>query len=100
MRLFTNLFIVFLSIFVAWFFLFKKESAAKKVQDKVRIIVQGGYTPNVIEVPVGKPITLQFDRRDPSSCLEEVVIPDFHVRQFLPLNQVTSITIIPQETGE
>jgi len=94
---FTILALIGLTI---WFFFIKKEPTAKKVQDKVTIIVEGGYTPSVIEVPVGKAITLAFHRKDASSCLEEVMIPDFQIRQFLPLHQTTEITITPKKLGE
>ncbi len=87
-------------IFTYWFFLMKKESNAVSVTDHIKIIVDGGYTPSVIEVAKDKATTLEFFRKDPSSCLEEVVIPDFHIRQFLPLQQSTEITITPKEVGE
>ncbi len=87
--------------FVYWFFLMKKEEEAVVVNNNsVDIIVEGGYSPNVISIPKGKPTTLNFTRKDPSSCLEEVVLSDFKLRKYLPLNQKTSITITPQKVGE
>jgi len=100
MNIFVNFIITFFLVFTLWFFFMKKESAAQKVKKKVTIIVDGGYKPSVIEIPVGEPITLAFYRKDPTSCLEEVVIPDFHIRQFLPLNQTTEIQITPNKVGE
>ncbi len=73
-------------LFVAWFF-FGKKTQEVAVEKMVRITVDGGYSPNAIRVKRGQPITLQFLRRDPSGCLEEVVLPDFGVRQTLPLNR-------------
>ncbi len=86
-------------LFVAWFF-FGKRTQAVTVEKQVRITVDGGYSPNSIRVRRGQPITLQFLRRDASSCLEEVVLPDFGVRQSLPLNQETTVMITPKQTGE
>lgn len=87
--------------FVYWFFLMKKEDEAVIVNtNSVEIIVEGGYSPNVISIPQGKPTTLNFLRKDPSSCLEEVVLSDFKIKKYLPLNQKTSITITPKRTGE
>ncbi len=60
------------------------------VDKQVHITVDGGYSPDVIQVKRGQPVTLQFLRRDPSSCLEEVVLPDFGVRERLPLNLETA----------
>ena len=84
--------------FTYWFFLMKKEKEVK-VQDSVDIVVNGGYSPNVISIPKGKPTTLNFIRKDPSSCLEEIVIPDFKIRKYLPLNKTTPIQITPKKSG-
>lgn len=85
--------------FTYWFFLMKKESVVE-ASDSVDITVDGGYTPEVISIPKGKITKLNFLRIDPSSCLEEVVLPDFKVRKFLPVNKTTTIEITPQKTGK
>lgn len=82
-----------------WFFLMKKDGEVQ-VTGSVDIAVDGGYTPGVISVPKGKPMTINFFRKDPSSCLEEVVLPEFKIRKFLPLNQKVVIEINPQKSGE
>jgi plastocyanin domain-containing protein len=64
--------------FIYWFFLLKKEKRIA-VADSVDIVVSGGYTPNVITVKKGKSVQLHFIRKDPSSCLDEVILPDFHL---------------------
>jgi len=86
-------------VFIYWFFLMKK-SKSVNVSGSVDIVVKGGYTPEVITVPVGKKIILNFIRKDSSSCLEEVVLGDFKIRKTLPLNQKVSIEIMPKEKGE
>lgn len=83
---------------VYWFFLMKKEGAVA-VKDKVTIIVDGGYTPETISLSLGKKTTITFLRKDPSACLEEVVLSDFKIRKYLPLNQEVSIEITPQQEG-
>ncbi len=88
-----------LSSFIYWFFLMKKEKKVV-VAGSVDITVEGGYSPNVISVQKGKSIKLNFFRKDPSSCLVEVVLPDFKKKSFLALNKTTTIEINPQETGE
>ena len=85
--------------FVYWFFLLKKEKEIK-VSDSVDIIVEGGYSPNVISIPKGKTTKLNFIRKDSNSCLEEVVLGDFKVRKYLPLNQKVTIELNPQKIGE
>lgn len=85
--------------FVYWFFL-KRKGREVVVSDLVEITVDGGYSPEVISLQKGKPVKLVFFRKDPSSCLEEIVLGDFHIRKHLPLNQKTTIEITPQKTGE
>ncbi|MDP2668555.1 MAG: cupredoxin domain-containing protein [bacterium] len=85
--------------FTYWFFLAKKEKEVQ-VSDSVDIIVDGGYSPEAISIPKGKTTKLNFIRRDPSSCLEEVVLGDFKVRKHLPLNQKVTIELTPQKSGE
>lgn len=86
--------------FTYWFFLMRPEKEVAVTSDSVDITVDGGYSPEVISIPQGKTTTLNFIRKDPSSCLEEVVLSDFKVRKTLPLNQTVSIPINPQKTGE
>jgi len=86
-------------LFVAWFF-FGKRTKEVVAERQVEIRVDGGYSPEVVQVKKGRPVTLNFYRTDPSDCLEEVVLGDFGVRRHLPLNQPTPIEIIPQRAGE
>ncbi len=85
--------------FVYWSFLMRKEVAVE-VGDSVDIVVEGGYKPEVITVMKGRPVTLTFLRKDPSSCLEEVVLPDFKQKKYLPVDKRVSIAITPQQEGE
>lgn len=86
-------------VFTYWFFLMKKDNEVS-VSDSVDIIVEGGYSPSIISIPRGRTTIINFFRKDPSSCLEEMVLGDFKVRKFLPLNKKVSIEITPQKTGE
>lgn len=86
-------------VFTYWFFLMKKDKVVS-VTDSVDIIVEGGYSPNTISIPQGKTTKISFLRHDPSSCLEEVVLGDFKIRKFLPLNKKVTIEITPQKAGE
>ncbi len=86
-------------VFTYWFFLMKKEKEIA-VTGSVDITVEGGYSPEVIVIPKGKTTKINFIRKDPSSCLEEVVLPDFKVKKYLPLNKKIEIELTPQQTGE
>ena len=85
--------------FVYWFFLGKKKKGVI-VSGSVDIIVEGGYSPETIVIKKGKLITLNFFRKDPNTCLEEVILGDFKIKKQLPLNEKVSIEIIPSENGE
>jgi plastocyanin domain-containing protein len=86
-----------------WWFLFSKPQTHRaKTQagiQEISITVDGGYEPSQIIVQVGQPVRLKFDRRDPSSCLDEVRFPDFQIVRALPLNQVTAIEFTPSQPG-
>lgn len=86
-------------IFTYWFFLMKKEKTIE-VYDSVDIAVDGGYNPNTISLVKGKTIKLNFIRKDPSDCLEEVVLSEFKIRKYLPLNKKTTIEITPKNSGK
>lgn len=85
-------------IFTYWFFLHKKDKAVF-VDDEVDILVNGGYTPSTISIPQKKPFKISFTRTDPSSCLEEVMISDFKIKKYLPMNKKITLQIVPQKKG-
>ncbi len=94
--------------FTYWFFLMKKEQVVTVTSDTrdpegtllVNVTVDGGYTPEAISIPKGKTTKINFLRKDSSSCLEEVVLPDFKVRKYLPLNQAVTVEVKPEKEGE
>ncbi len=83
---------------IYWFFFGKKEEAmtASNAWD---ITVEGGYKPATITIPQGKPTTITFTRKDPNSCLEDVVLPEFKIKKFLPIGEKVAITISPTKPG-
>lgn len=86
-----------------WWFLLSKPKSLKATTEggiqEVTVTVDGGYEPNRIVVQAGQPVRLNFDRKDPSSCLEEVRFPDFRIAQLLTLNQITPIEFTPDKPG-
>lgn len=89
---------ILLIIGTYWFFLMKRDHVIV-AHDSVDIVVDGGYSPEVVSIQNNKTTILNFIRRDPSSCLEEVVLGDFKIRRHLPLNQRVAITLTPRRTG-
>lgn len=92
--------------FTYWFFLGKREkavavslSADSTGSLRADIIVDGGYSPEVISIPRGKTTRVSFLRKDPSACLEEVVLSDFKIRRRLPQNETVTIELTPTRSG-
>ncbi|MGK7953566.1 MAG: cupredoxin domain-containing protein [Xenococcaceae cyanobacterium] len=87
-----------------WWFMFSKTKSQKARVERgiqsVDIVVDGGYTPDRIEVRAGEPVKLNFFRKDPSSCLEQVLLPDFNKALDLILDRTTSVEILPEKPGE
>ena len=74
-------------------------AAATDGTQEVTIAVRGGYEPRTVRVKAGAPVRLIFDRQETSGCSEEVVLPDFGVRRFLPARQRTSIDLTALRPG-
>lgn len=84
-----------LSIFgIYWFFFGKKEEAVD-IGESLKVIVDGGYKPNILRIKQGKPVRLTFIRKDANSCLEEILFPDYKIKEYLPLNQPVTIILSP-----
>lgn len=64
---------------------------------RVRVEVKGGYTPAVVRVLAGAPVRLEFHRDEVNPCTEEVVLPDFGIRTFLPAHRTTTVSFTPAE---
>ncbi|HEX3234818.1 MAG TPA: cupredoxin domain-containing protein [Gemmatimonadales bacterium] len=66
---------------------------------RARIEVKGGYSPAVVRVRAGRPVRLEFYRDETSGCTEEVVLPDFGIRTFLPPYRTTPVEFTPVRAG-
>ena len=85
--------------FIYWFFFGKKEEA-ESAGGFVGIVVDGGYKPSVIKIKKGQETKLSIIRRDSNSCLEDIILPDFKINKYLPLNENVELTIKPTKRGE
>lgn len=87
-----------------WFFAPRKNRAvnASETDDhmqEIEVIVDGGYQPETVVVKQGLPAEIKFKREDPSSCLEQVVFPDWGINEFLPEKKVHSVKIDTSKPG-
>lgn len=88
---------------VNWYFFVAGSSAVAAEADdgvqRARIEVDNGYSPAVVRVRARHPVRLEFRRVDRSSCTEEVVIPGFGIRTFLPTQRTTVVEFTPAAPG-
>lgn len=66
---------------------------------ELRVTVAGGYSPSTIAVHAGRTVRLVLDRQETNPCSEELVIPAFGVRKFLPPHQQTVVEFTPSAAG-
>lgn len=89
---------------IYWYFFVAPARAAVRVssaggRSEIVVTVHGGYEPSTIHVEAGKPMRLIFDRQETNSCSEEIVIPDFGIRTFLPAFKRTTVEIAASAPG-
>ena len=88
---------------VVWYFFLamRTESRAGTVggTQQIRISVKGGYTPAVVRVEAGRPVRLDFFRDETNPCTEEVVLPEFGIRTWLPAHETTPVEFTPATPG-
>lgn len=89
---------------VNWYFFLAERQAAEAAVgsggvQEVTITVHGGYEPAEVRLEKGIPARLIFDRQETSGCSEEVVLPDFGIRRFLPAFQKTTVELTPERAG-
>ena len=90
---------------IVWYFwLWKGEAVAAGVGaggvQEVDVTVKGGYQPASIVAKAGRPLRLNFTRREASLCGEEVVLPEFGRRAHLPEDRTVPIEVTPERPGE
>jgi plastocyanin domain-containing protein len=91
-------------LWVNWYFFFAGRSASDAAMgaggvQEVKITVHGGYDPAHVRVKRGVPVRLVFDRQETSGCSEEIVLPDFGIRKFLPAHKQTAVEFTPERPG-
>lgn len=89
--------------FTLWFFFGPRASekaGAVGGAQQITVVVQGGYSPDRIEVKRGQPVRLLFRREESTACTEQVVFGDFGVSAMLPQGQSVPVEFTPDKAGE
>ncbi len=88
---------------VTWFFFGKREKVVARVgaggAQVARVTVKGGYSPDTLVVKRGRPVRIEFDRQETSSCSDTVVFGDFGISRSLPAFRTTPVEFTPQAAG-
>jgi plastocyanin domain-containing protein len=89
---------------INWYFFLAERASATAVAatggvQEVTIVVRGGYDPASVRVRKGAAVRLVFDRQETSSCSEEVVLPEFGIKRFLPAHEKTVVEFTPEKAG-
>ena len=85
-----------------WFFFGPRKTGRANVVGGVQIVkitVQGGYSPDLIQVTRGVPLRMEFDRQEAGDCSSRVVIPAFKINAALSAFQTTVVEFTPQDAG-
>ena len=90
---------------IVWYFwLWRGESVAATAGagglQEIDVTVKGGYQPASIVVKAGRPVRLNFTRRESTPCGEEVVLPGFGKRAHLAEDKTVAVVVTPPEPGE
>jgi len=67
---------------------------------EIKIVVKGGYAPDLIVVQQDRPVRLQFYRDETASCSEQLRLPDFGIARDLPAFKTTTVEFTPDRPGE
>jgi Cu+-exporting ATPase len=106
-----NLFVASVAIvaaaIVTWlilrFFFARQRGTAGTMRDGTQtavITVKGGYSPALVTMKSGTPITLTFDRQETGECTSHVVFSDLALDAALPGNQRTEVAIPALAPGD
>ena len=92
------------ALWVNWYFFLAGRGSAHAAAavggvQEAMIAVRGGYDPGTVTVKAGSPVRLVFDRQETSSCAEEIVLPDFGIRRYLPAHEKTAVEFTPTAAG-
>src|SRR5688500_8129283 len=90
---------------VVWYFFLGERQQVRAMvgaggAQEIKVVVKGGYEPDVIVVEKGRPVRLDFYRDETAPCSDTVVLGDFGIARPLPAFQTTPVEFTPQQAGE
>ena len=90
---------------ILWWFFGKFEQAAGKAKvvdgkQEGRVVVKGGYNPQVMVFKQGQPAEVVFDMQDSTACLSHVVFEKLGVDKDLAKDPHARVKIPTDQAGE
>jgi plastocyanin domain-containing protein len=73
----------------------QKRRVAAKYQATITI-TKHGFEPASVELKQGVPARLTFIKKDPDSCIQEIIIKDYEIKRTLQLNKPVVILFTPR----
>ncbi|MBI4307331.1 MAG: cupredoxin domain-containing protein [Chloroflexi bacterium] len=67
---------------------------------EVEIVIQGGYSPDRVQVRRGAPVRIIFNRREGGECTQWVIFPGLDIVCWLPAFRKTTVEVEPPAPGE
>jgi Cu+-exporting ATPase len=78
----------------------KTQKQQTKKTQSVRInLTENGYRPPSFRLKKGVPARVTFVRKTADECGEEVVIPAYNIRRFLPVGRAVTVRFTPKKAG-
>lgn len=83
------------AIIAVFRFFFGKTGESDPAGSDFSVTVDGGYRPSTVTVLRDKPVHITFTRKDPNPCLEEIILSDYKIREYLPMDKPVTVTLPP-----
>ena len=84
-------------------FFFRPRKATEAVErdglQEVRVVVKGGYWPDVVRARAGVPLRIVFDRQEDGDCSARVVFADLAQSSWLAPHAQTTVDLLPDRPG-
>ncbi len=92
--------VVLIGLIAWWFWLYGRQRYTQPSNGIIHIVVESGiYKPAFLQVPLNKPTTLRFMRKDSSPCSATVIFDGLGISKELPENKTKDVVITPSSTG-
>jgi len=77
-----------------------RPGSSSAISSRIEMAVTAdGFVPSQARVHVGQPVTLVVTRKEPRTCVTDIVIKDYGISKPLPLGEPVTLTFTPTAPG-